>query len=254
MDKNFKSGKVVHAGIVEYGFALELMENIVEIKKRKPWPEILLLLEHPPTITLGKRGMPEDVLLSDKELQASGISMHHVQRGGLATYHGPGQLVGYILLDLKKNSIRPSQLVEHIEMAIIHLLKCYGIAAEQNTRHRGVWVHNKKIASIGIAVRGGITFHGFALNCNPYMAHFNLINPCGFKPGIMTSMTQRLNTAITPGNVKKELGHCIEDQMGIVFNAYPLKRLLIDVYTELRTEKSSWHRSDFNTFNFTARP
>ena len=210
----------IHAGMLDYAFALCLMEAIVEIKRLLPWPEFVLLLEHPPVITLGRRARREDILCPIQQLKDQGIGIHHVDRGRPATYHGPGQLVGYLLLDSKRCKLHPSQLVEHIETALVALLARYGIAARQSSAHRGVWVAHHKIASIGIGVRGGITIHGFALNCNPNLSRFDLINPCGLGPGRMTSMTRLSGKPINSA------------ALGLDLPVEPLGKLLEDVYSE----------------------
>ena len=232
MNKFSGTGKVIHAGNMSYPFALGLMKTIVNIKQKKTWPEILLLLEHPPTITLGKRATAKDILVTDRVLGSYGIGVHKVERGGFATYHGPGQLVGYILMDLKRNHMSPEQLVDRIETAIIHALSKYCINAGRYRGHRGVWVETKKIASIGIAVQGGITFHGFALNCNPTLSHFDFINPCGLKPGTMTSITELSGVSISPDDIKQSLANHLKDHIGIDFSINSLNQLLEKVHDE----------------------
>lgn len=143
-----EEGIVIHAGIVNYPYAQILMDSIVRIKRNKPWPEILLLLEHPPVITLGKRATAEDILCPENILKTKGINVHNVERGGLATYHGPGQLVGYILIDLKKINMSQGQLVNHIEAAIIQSLSYYGIDAKRHLNHRGGWETIKLLLSV----------------------------------------------------------------------------------------------------------
>jgi len=217
---------------MNYPFAQALMDSIVRIKRKKPWSEILLLLEHPPVITLGRRATAEDILYPDNILKTKGINVHNVERGGLATYHGPGQLVGYILMDLKKTNMSQSQLVDHIEAAIIQSLLYYKIDAIRHLNHRGVWVGNSKIASIGIAVRGGITFHGFALNCNPDLTHFNFINPCGLTPGSMTSITRIISKPISPDKIKNRITAHLGDRIGIDFSAVSLNKLFTYIHEE----------------------
>jgi len=222
----------IHAGMLNYAFALCLMEAIVSIKRLKPWPEFLLLLEHPPVITLGRRAKEGEILCPIQQLKALGISIHRVDRGGLTTYHGPGQMVGYLLFDLKRCRINPSQLVDHIEKALVALLAQYGIAAQQSPLHRGVWVDCHKVASIGIGVRGGITFHGFALNCNPDLSHFDFINPCGLGPGSMTSITRLSGKPVTPQALVRDLTICLQKVLAFDLTEAPLDKLLEDVYRE----------------------
>lgn len=232
MEITANAGNVIDAGVLDYSTALKLMKNIVDIKQKKQWPEVLMLLEHPEVITLGRRATTKDILLDDKELQDIGITIHNVERGGLATYHGPGQLLGYIIMDLENNDMSPSLLVNHIEKAIIQTLKFYKINAEQRHEHRGVWVGSKKIASVGIAVQRGITFHGFALNCNPELSHFDFINPCGLGPGSMTSIARITKESISPNEIKPILTKHLESRVGINLSMISLDRLISDVRRE----------------------
>ena len=222
----------VHAGMLNYAFALCLMEAFVSIKRLKSWPEFVLLLEHPPVITLGRRATEEEILCPVHQLESLGISIHRVDRGGLATYHGPGQMVGYLLFDLNRYRMHPSQLVDHIEKALIALLAQYGIAAQQSPSHRGVWVERHKIASIGISVRGGISFHGFALNCNPDLSHFDFINPCGLGPHSMTSMSRLSGKPINPQALAHDLMTCLQKALSFDMTEVSLEKLVDVVYNE----------------------
>jgi len=185
-----------------YTAALSLMRNLVEIKRKSNLPEILLLLEHEPVLTMGRRSQDEEIVVSQSLLSQKGISVHRVERGGLVTYHGPGQLVGYTLFQLAKLRITPGELVQGLEEAIINALDYFGIAGNRKEDYRGVWVGDEKIASLGIAVRGGISFHGFALNYDPDLSHFDLIHPCGLHGVHMTSMAQILDSNILSAELR----------------------------------------------------
>lgn len=160
----------------------------------------LLLYEHTPTITLGKSTAEGDLRASEKELQEAGIEIHEVNRGGRATYHGPGQLVAYPILDLTQLSLDIYQYLRVLEQAVIDTLQHWGIVSHALHGLTGVWVHddqvNRKICSIGIHVRQGMTLHGLALNVNTNMQHFSYINPCGQEPQTMVSMAQLLKNYV----------------------------------------------------------
>ena len=225
-------GLSVHAGMLDYAFALCLMEAVVDIKRRKTWPDIILLLEHPPVITLGRRATEKEILCPLHSLPEKGIGIYHVERGGLATYHGPGQLVGYLLFDLKRRQMRPGQLVDSVETALVTVLSEHGIAAERSPGHRGVWAGRHKIASIGIGVKGGISFHGFALNCSPDLSHFDLINPCGLGPHSMTSMSRLTGKSISPRTIAERIASALPKEIGFEFTDEALEKILEEVYNE----------------------
>lgn len=184
-------------------------------------------------ITRGRRATNADLSVPPERLHAEGIELYDVERGGLATYHGPGQLVGYMMLDLRKNKLSPSDLVSAIEQALIAALALVGLSAHQQKGYRGVWVGEKKIASIGIAVQGGISFHGFALNCNPNLSHFDYIIPCGLSQGIMTSASTLLNTTIRPADIKDAVTQALTAQLNISFTPTP--------YDQLQRELEEWN-------------
>jgi lipoyl(octanoyl) transferase len=142
---------------------------------------------------MGRKAPDTDILVPADTLKAAGAEVHHVSRGGEATYHGPGQLVGYTIINLYHHQRRLRLFIERMEEALIRFLdRHYGIQAHRDESHRGVWVGEEKIAAIGIAVTRGITMHGFALNVNPDMSHFRWIVPCGIRDRGVTSLA-RLN-------------------------------------------------------------
>lgn len=191
-----------------YTEALALMRGLVELKKGSAQPEILMLLEHEPVLTMGRRSQDSEILTTRKCLKDQGISVHRIERGGLITYHGPGQLVAYTIFDLKHMRLGVSELVSGLESVVIDTLADFDIQAGRNEGFRGVWVGKEKIASIGIAVRRGITFHGMALNYDPDLAHFEMINPCGLEGVKMTSISKICRTPINSIQLRKVLtGH-----------------------------------------------
>jgi lipoate-protein ligase B len=152
----------------------------------------LLYPDHPPVLTVGRGAAPGNILADDATLARLGVERYDVSRGGDVTWHGPGQLVGYLVCDLESRGRDLHRFLRGIEGALIHALAGWGIEAERSPGRTGVWVQGEKIASIGIAVRRWVSYHGFALNVAPDLKFFDLINPCGL-PGIrMTSLAERL--------------------------------------------------------------
>ena len=182
------TGVLLDLGTVEYGAALELQRTLAEQRARGEVPDALILLEHPHVITLGRK-------TSRENLKPQNVPVFEVERGGDATYHGPGQLVGYPIILLKDHDVR--RHVRTIEEALMKAVRRFGIEGELVNGHPGVWVKGKKLASIGVAVTNWVTYHGFALNVNTEMSYFELIRPCGLDPKTMTSM-QLLSGAKVP--------------------------------------------------------
>jgi lipoyl(octanoyl) transferase len=181
--------EVRELGRIEYASAFEAQQRLVEERKLRRIPDQLLLLEHPHTITLGRNGRMENLLGSDAALQASGIAFHVSDRGGDITYHGPGQVVGYPILDLNQWKRDVRAYASAIEQVMIDALAEFGISAERVCGCTGVWVDGKKIGAIGIHISRWVTSHGFALNVNTDLSYFGYIVPCGLaKP--VTSMAQ----------------------------------------------------------------
>lgn len=177
-------------GRVNYQKALELQLSLLDKIKRNEAGDTLLLLEHPPTFTIGRRGRLEHLLKNQDELNHKGIHFEIVGRGGDITYHGPGQLVGYPILDLTNYKCDIHLFLRNIEEVIIGALSDFDIIGERKRDHTGVWVRDEKIASIGVGVKKWATYHGFALNVNTDLSYFDMIVPCGI-PGIkMTSIKE----------------------------------------------------------------
>jgi len=176
-------------GRIDYGEALELQQRLVAERKQGLVPDHLLLLEHPHVITLGRNGHTENLLASDEIMERAGIAFYPTNRGGDVTYHGPGQLVGYPILDLRDWKRDVGAYVRGIEQAIIDTVAEYGIEAGRIPKLTGVWVGERKIAAIGVHISRWVTSHGFALNVHTDLSYFQYIVPCGLtKP--VTSMAQ----------------------------------------------------------------
>ena len=181
-------------GVVDYREALETQRLLVEAC-RKDGCARLLLLEHPPTYTLGVRGRQEHLLLDEDALAELGATVYQVDRGGDVTFHGPGQFVGYPILNLERWNQGPVWYVRSLEAVLIEALATFGISAQRVPGRPGVWVGKAKIAAIGVRISRGVTSHGFALNVNPDLTYFSHIIPCGLPDIAITSMAQELGWA-----------------------------------------------------------
>ena len=181
--------QVRELGRVDYGRALQLQQEIAEARKLGRIPDQLLLLEHPHVITLGRNGHLENLLAPEDVLARAGISFYPTDRGGDVTYHGPGQLVGYPILDLRGWKRDVGAYVRGVEQAIIDTLADFGIHASRIPKLTGVWVDGRKIAAIGVHISRWVTSHGFALNVNTDLSYFQYIVPCGLTRPV-TSMAQ----------------------------------------------------------------
>lgn len=193
------TASLLDMGTVEYGKAWELQKDLAEKRARDEIPDTLILLEHPHVVTLGRKTSPAN-------LNPQGVPVFAVERGGDATYHGPGQLVGYPIVKLHDHDVRKH--VRTIERALIASVGRFGVGAGLKEGHPGVWVEGRKLASIGVAVTNWVTYHGFALNVNTDMSYFNLIRPCGLDPSTMTStemiLGRRLELAAVKSAVAEE--------------------------------------------------
>jgi lipoate-protein ligase B len=179
----------IHLGLTEYGRALDLQNHLVELKQTTPeLPDYLVFVEHPGVFTLGKRGGSENLVVSRAFLEQKGIDIVQTGRGGNITYHGPGQAVCYPIIDLEKADTGVKDFVFTLEQIVIETLSEFGIAAVRDPRNNGVWISGKKIASVGISVKKGITFHGIAINTIMDLTPFSWINPCGMQDVRMTSV------------------------------------------------------------------
>jgi len=179
-------------------------------------PDILLLLQHPHVFTLGRFRGEKDLTVSLESLAQEGISLVHTDRGGSITYHGPGQLVGYPIINLKESALNVREYVWSLEEVVLRLLTEYGIRGRRNANLPGVWIGDQKICSIGIHVEHFITTHGFAFNVNTDLSYFDKINPCGLHGNVMTSLSVILGSQMKVESVIEPLIESFSQIFGLI--------------------------------------
>jgi len=214
--------QVLDLGTVDYGTALKLQETLVELRKRGRIADTLLLLEHPPVITLGRNAKAANIVARPEFLAERGVEVFDINRGGDVTFHGPGQLVGYPIVDLRELTPKTGavQFVRNMEEALIRACADWDIGAERVAGLTGVWTPERKIAAIGVHISRGVTSHGFALNVTTDLEFFKLIVPCGITGREVTSMELELGGRVTPGARKLEMEAVMQSltrQWGYVF-------------------------------------
>jgi lipoyl(octanoyl) transferase len=173
-----------------------------------PTDEVLWLLEHPPTLTTGRRSVQE---LDLGAWQRTGVDVVPTERGGLATWHGPGQLVGYLIVDVGTRKIAVKRMISAIEDGVIAWLSSVGVTAGRRCEHRGVWVGSDKIAAIGMHFRKGVSMHGFALNLGNSLDAFDRFTPCGITDGGVTTYLKITGTSVAPADVAMDVGQAVVD-------------------------------------------
>jgi len=222
----------LYLGRVAYDEALRLQSEVAALRLKERLDNVLLLLEHPPVLTLGRNARRENVLASDELLASRGVELHEINRGGDVTYHGPGQLVGYPIFDLRSlrnpsgSRLGPVDFVRMMEEALIRLCGIYGVRASRITGLTGVWcgMHDtdpgkgreRKIGAIGIHVSRGITSHGFAFNVTTDLRDFQLINPCGYTDKPVTSLELEMPKDVNVPSLE-DTAHQAARQFGQVF-------------------------------------
>jgi lipoate-protein ligase B len=200
-------------GEMEYGAALAIQERLIAAKREEKFPDILLFVEHPHVITLGRGGKESNVV------DSGDVPVFRSSRGGDVTYHGPGQMVVYPIIDLKSKLRKDvHRYLRLLERSAVRTLEGFGIAAERNPPWTGIWIGKKKIAAIGVAVRRGITYHGLALNVNTDLAYFQRIVPCGLAWSEVTSMRRELAMEVAMEEVKQNFLRHFTRQFGYTNN------------------------------------
>jgi len=220
-------------GLVEYQTAWDYQEKLYgELMEKKlaggkSFPGYLLFCEHPPVFTLGKSGSKENLLINEQMLAGHGVEFYHINRGGDITFHGPGQIVGYPILDLEQLNLGIKGYIEKLEESVILVLKEYGISAERLKGATGVWLDTqipsktRKICAIGVKAGRHITMHGFAFNVNTDLSYYHFINPCGFVDKGVTSMEKELEATQDIVKVKSLLKRCLADTLRVSIIEHP---------------------------------
>lgn len=215
----------MNLGLVPYQEALDLQHHLVAARKEGRIDDVLILLEHPPVLTLGRRADETHIIASPDLLARKGISVHRVERGGDVTYHGPGQLVGYPILDLRGYRQDVGWYVRSLEEVLLRVLTHFGIKGSLKDGLIGVWVGEAKIAAIGARIERWVTYHGFALNVDPDMSHFQLIVPCGIADKDVVSMSQTLGRAVAPEEARYHLVQCFSEVFDVILDDLDLTSL-----------------------------
>lgn len=206
---NKEKRKLVYSdlGFIDYKDAWDLQKSVHQLRVENKIDDILFLLEHPHTYTLGKTADKENLVSDKKYLDENKISVYDIDRGGDITYHGPGQIVGYPILSLTNWKQDTHKYLRSIEEVIINVLKEYGLSGTRVEKYTGVWLDDRKICAIGIKVSRWITMHGFAFNVNTDLKLFNGIIPCGITDKDVTSLNKELNKEILLSEVKEKIIH-----------------------------------------------
>ncbi len=207
----------IDAGVVPYEEALARQRDLADLRRRKLIPDTLLLLEHPSVFTFGKRDASEDLKVEESELKRRGMDVVKTDRGGRVTYHGPGQLVGYLIFEW--NDFVP-KLVTKIEECLLKALAEWGVAGERDPEFPGIWIGKKKIAALGLHVEGHVTTHGFSLNVSCDLKPYELIHPCGIRDRDVTSLEVEIGRKVAMSEVK--------ERMKVAFSEGFETRLLLD--------------------------
>jgi len=196
---------VYDLGLVDYHKGLLLQERLLDSRKSGAIPDVLLLFQHPSVFTMGRSGIVENIIVPEETLVKEGIPVFHTNRGGDITYHGPGQLVAYPILNLREDGLTVHQYVWDLEEIVIRTLADFGIGAQRISGRRGVWVGRQKICALGLRISREVSMHGFALNVNTNLKYFTYIIPCGITGVSITSVSKLLGHEVEIGEIQENL-------------------------------------------------
>jgi lipoate-protein ligase B len=230
MDRN---GYIIDLGLIDYGKAWDLQHHLWSRRVAEELPDLLILLEHPHVITLGRSGNRGHLIVSPEVLEAMKIPIFHVERGGDITYHGPGQMVVYPILNLKEYGYRIVRYIDQLEEVVLRVLRDFGIEGRRDPLNRGVWVEREKIASLGVAIKRWVSFHGFALNYETDLKYYDLINPCGLKGKKVTSMAEILGSKISRERLSERILFHFKEVFRRDWEAKNLEELIADGRSEI---------------------
>ena len=192
---------------IDYDTSLIIQEEIHAYVKNENIPGVILSLEYPNLFTIGKSGKKSDILISQNELNLKGIKVYESNRGGEITYHGPGQIIYYLIINLKKLSIKPVEYIRILQRTVISSLKDFNIQSEHVNKPVGVWVNGKKISSIGVRISKSVTMHGVSINLNCDLKYFTYIIPCGIKDLNLTNINNETNLNCDKDSFSKTFSH-----------------------------------------------
>jgi len=213
-DRLTRHAWLVVLGRAPYDAVHNLQLELVELRRRDLIDDVLILVEHEPVITCGRRAERSNILASDERLCELGVAVREVERGGDVTYHGPGQVVGYPIVRLRDHLAGASDYMHRLEDTVAAVVESYGLATCRRKDAIGVWVGDNKICALGVRVRRGITFHGLALNVDPDVTHWGLIIPCGIRDGGVTSLAAELSDPPTLREVRNRLATQFAERFG----------------------------------------
>ncbi|MBI5022276.1 MAG: lipoyl(octanoyl) transferase LipB [Ignavibacteriales bacterium] len=206
--------QIINLGLTVYQPTWELQQKIFNLRVGQKIPDVLLLTEHKHVYTLGKSSDEAHLLADEKELRSRGVDIYHIDRGGDITYHGPGQLVGYPIIDLNNFYLDTHRYLHDLEEVIIRTLKDFDIHGHREENYTGVWVGTDKIAAIGVKVSRWVTMHGFALNVNTNLSYFDRIIPCGIFHKGVTSMQKIIGNGVSFDDVIKSVSSRFSEVFG----------------------------------------
>ncbi len=221
-----RPGYCLEIGIEEYGKVFELQKTLNQARRNGTIPDTVILLEHHPCLTIGRNGGLDHILVSDQFLDQEGIKVYETDRGGDITYHGPGQLVCYPILDLNGFGRDIHLYARLIEETLIRTLDSFGIAAGRKSDYPGVWVGDAKIGAEGIGIQHWVTMHGVSLNVCPDLRHFSFIVPCGISTLGITSMEKLLGYPIHMSLVKRELRRNLSSIFNLTLEDISLEKVM----------------------------
>jgi lipoate-protein ligase B len=225
------TGWVVDLGRMEYGAALDWQRRVHDAVRDGIVPDTLLLVEHDPVFTVGRHAMGShaNVLWSDEQRRERGVALYDVDRGGDATYHGPGQLVGYPILHLERHGHDLLAYLRDLEQAFINLLADYDLVGQRIVPHTGVWVGTQKVVAIGVKASQRVTSHGFAFNIDPNLSHFEGIIPCGIADKGVTSLARLTGRRYTLPDLRQPILHHLGPVLSLAWEPVALAALAIQV-------------------------
>lgn len=212
--------------LTDYDAALQLQRTAVQARREGRLDrDLVILLEHPAVFTLGRRGGTQNLLVSKEWLDVRDIRIVPIERGGDITFHGPGQLVAYPIVDLKQTAFKVVDFVEALENAMIRTAAQWGVKARGDKDQRGAWVRRRKLGSVGITIRRGVSFHGLALNVHTDLTPFEWINPCGIRACQMTSLAREAGRTVEMDAVRREMARQLSVLLHLAFDPIELEGL-----------------------------